>query len=673
MIRRSLLTSALTLAVACSSGGSSSSGTTVQALTVNQGSLRTVNPNQSFSIQIDFSGGIGPYTFSVTNGSLPPGVTLDNNGLLSGTPSTPGRFNFTIEVRDSRNNTTTQTFNFVVAPDLVTYLGDVSSDTIDEMRLVDISSSTPGIEQNLNGPLVANGEVDSNPVTQELFSPDGSGIVFVADKDTDGLLELYYVDVVTGTATTPVKISGTQANTGVTDIRWAPDSSSLLYRSDANSPGQFELFLVRFNGATPAAPVRISGTLTAGGSVNDLVSVGRGQGFDYSPNSQLVVYQADQDVAGELEIYVVDISGTPTAPVQINTSLPTGGTIDFFGFSNTSTALVYSGEQQTLGIRELFYVTFNGSTPQMPIQVNATITTGGSVKNDGQLVRFELFSSDSGFGFAPDDSGIAFLAETGAATSSELFYVPITSQGLGTPVRVNSNLVDTSADVNSFIFTPDGQSIIYNADQDSSGTDELYLARLSNGAVASITKLNQSIDSNRDVRTFINGNGYSVSASGQYVMFLVDADIDNVNELFIVDISGTPTTPVKVNADIPLANTSADINNAQFARLSDTLIYVGDQDTEGVDELYLYNIAQATRTKLSNPTTDTNFDVQISFAGAQFAPSEQRVIYRKDDTVNSAFNIFAVDISTTTPGSPVQLNTALVSGGRVANFALSKR
>jgi len=46
-----------------------------------------------FSDSVTATGGIGPYTYGITSGALPPGVTLDSTtGIFSGTPTAPGTF-----------------------------------------------------------------------------------------------------------------------------------------------------------------------------------------------------------------------------------------------------------------------------------------------------------------------------------------------------------------------------------------------------------------------------------------------------------------------------------------------------------------------------------------------------------------------------------------------------
>lgn len=53
-------------------------------------------------------GGFPPYTFAIIFGSAPPGLVLNTaTGVLSGTPTTPGTYAFTIQVTDSFGTTAT--------------------------------------------------------------------------------------------------------------------------------------------------------------------------------------------------------------------------------------------------------------------------------------------------------------------------------------------------------------------------------------------------------------------------------------------------------------------------------------------------------------------------------------------------------------------------------------
>lgn len=58
-----------------------------------------------YSAQLEVTGGTGPYTFSLTTGMLPNGLTLDASGLISGMPDDEGTFTFTVEVTDANDAT----------------------------------------------------------------------------------------------------------------------------------------------------------------------------------------------------------------------------------------------------------------------------------------------------------------------------------------------------------------------------------------------------------------------------------------------------------------------------------------------------------------------------------------------------------------------------------------
>jgi hypothetical protein len=62
------------------------------------------------------TGGDGSYTFAVSNGSLPPGITLSGDGTLSGTPTAAGAYSFSITAtgQSGNANLATQDYKLVV-------------------------------------------------------------------------------------------------------------------------------------------------------------------------------------------------------------------------------------------------------------------------------------------------------------------------------------------------------------------------------------------------------------------------------------------------------------------------------------------------------------------------------------------------------------------------------
>jgi hypothetical protein len=71
----------------------------------------------AYSDQLTVTGGTSPYTWSVSDGSLPDGITLDPaSGALSGTPTTAGSYSFTVAVTDSTGMTATQLVSLTIIP-----------------------------------------------------------------------------------------------------------------------------------------------------------------------------------------------------------------------------------------------------------------------------------------------------------------------------------------------------------------------------------------------------------------------------------------------------------------------------------------------------------------------------------------------------------------------------
>jgi hypothetical protein len=63
--------------------------------------LPDANKGVAFNHTLAASGGAAPYSFDLTSGALPPGLSLSGTGLISGTPDAGGTYNFTVRARDA--------------------------------------------------------------------------------------------------------------------------------------------------------------------------------------------------------------------------------------------------------------------------------------------------------------------------------------------------------------------------------------------------------------------------------------------------------------------------------------------------------------------------------------------------------------------------------------------
>jgi len=68
----------------------------------------------SYSETLTGAGGTGPYTFLVTAGALPPGMSLSSAGVLGGTPTATGSFTFTITTTDANGCSFSQQYKLNV-------------------------------------------------------------------------------------------------------------------------------------------------------------------------------------------------------------------------------------------------------------------------------------------------------------------------------------------------------------------------------------------------------------------------------------------------------------------------------------------------------------------------------------------------------------------------------
>jgi hypothetical protein len=129
------------------------------------------------------------YTFAVTSGSLPTGLSLSSAGAISGTPTATGNFTFTVTATDSGSLCTgSQSFSIAIAPSALNDSYGAANNIIDNVQFVitggaTTSPATPfvGATGNILTNDLPSGGVTATPGT---FTTGANGSVTIAADGT---------------------------------------------------------------------------------------------------------------------------------------------------------------------------------------------------------------------------------------------------------------------------------------------------------------------------------------------------------------------------------------------------------------------------------------------------------------------------------------------------------
>ncbi|WP_229797587.1 putative Ig domain-containing protein [Jeongeupia chitinilytica] len=95
-------------------------------LVLSPGTLPNTVQGTAYNQPLSTAGGSAPYSYAVTTGSLPSGLTLSSAGVLSGTPTATGSSTFTITATDAHAFTTSRSYSILTNP-AVPVAGPVSA------------------------------------------------------------------------------------------------------------------------------------------------------------------------------------------------------------------------------------------------------------------------------------------------------------------------------------------------------------------------------------------------------------------------------------------------------------------------------------------------------------------------------------------------------------------
>ena len=475
--------------------------------------------------------------------------------------------------------------------------------------LISLATSVFAAPVKLNGALPVNGSV-----YDVHLSPEGSHILYYADQDTQGVLELYIVPVGGGPS---LKLNDAFVPGGTAhsiDVAFTPDGSKVLYAAEQDTDDVVNLYVVPSIGGSA---LKLNGALDLSLSPDDIV---------LSHDGSRVLYTAYQGI-GYQELFVVETGGGD--PIKLNSPFPVGAGLGFNDsqFSPDDSQVLFASDMETPDVEELFIVPVEGGTP---LKLNGPLAPGAGINSrDVQ--------------FTADGSHVLYRAQV-TADVNELFLVP--SAG-GTPLKLNGSLIPGGSVGSDYVQSPDGSDVLYIADQDTDGELELYITPLVGGTSL---KLNGPLWPTGDV----DDDGLQFSPDGNQVLFVAEVSGVSTQELFIVPRTGG--TPIKLNGElVPGGDIVATTRAIQFTEDGSHVFYVADQEVDGRFELYVVPATGGTAAKLNGPLAQGG----IVNSHLEQSPDGERLLYRAEQENDEIREIYIVPVL---GGTPVKVSGSLAPG-----------
>lgn len=221
----------------------------------------------AYSTTLSATGGTSPYTWAISSGTLPAGLTLSSSGAISGTPTSAGTATFTVRATDSASKTGEMSYSISISaagstPAAVSILtGSLSGGTVGTAYSTTLSATggSAPYSWSLTGGSLPGGLSLSQAGTIT-GTPTASGTysftVRVADSSSATAIRTFSVNIAspapaTDTPTNPTTPASTPSSSGTTSPSATGDSGSTPSSTPASS--NVPAFAVSNMTATPVS------------------------------------------------------------------------------------------------------------------------------------------------------------------------------------------------------------------------------------------------------------------------------------------------------------------------------------------------------------------------------------------------------------------------------------
>lgn len=468
-------------------------------------------------------------------------------------------------------------------------------------------------------------------------------VAYLADAVTVGQVELYAVDVASGTPGDALRVNGDLVSGSVTaEPQWSPDGQSLLYHAAEDVADTHELHAARLTNAGPETGVKIHPALAATDST--AANGGAANGYDWSPDGSRIRFHGS--LGDDTGVFEVDSSDLGTAD-QVNAAAghESINLNDMAAWSPDSHTLLY----QVLETGENLYAAdVSGAVPGTPVQINPAPAEAG-----GRVVP-----STGGLAFwSPDGSKILYRGDLDTDERYELYVTSFAGGVAGTTHKVNGTLVaggDVTDMVSAPFWSPDGTKVLYRADQQVNDRFDLYVVDMTGDVPGTPQRVNADLESPAGMpdNPPVGGRYFSwVPDSTRVVYMELQSQFGFLaGSLWVVDVSGpAPGTPqeIRLTAGIlPYFSWSPNSSTIAFLRRINLAMYVADTST-------------------AVPGAPTRVGSTVGLTGHpvfSWSPDGSRLALR-GRIADGPYQVWLADPSA--PADPIEVSAAAGDGGEV--------